>query len=218
MVLMYDNPQLIHGVMQKIRDGWMQRLDFLEDNNLLALNNDDAYVASGGIGYSRELPGSGFDPAHIRTCDLWGFAESQETHGVSPEMFADFIFPYQLSILKRFGLNCYGCCEPLDARWTIIKEIPRLRRVSVSPWADKQKMADYLQDKYIYSLKPNPADLAVSVIDKEKIAHDLRTSLEITRGCKVEIIMKDNHTLGGNPQNIVDWVKLARRAVEAVYG
>ena len=34
------------------------------------------------------------------------------------------------------------------------------------------------------------------------------TSLYQTRGCKVEVIMKDNHTLGGNPTNIVAWVQL----------
>jgi hypothetical protein len=30
--------------------------------------------------------------------------------------------------------------------------------------------------------------------------------------------MKDNHTLGGNPSNIVSWVQLTREAVEKVYG
>ena len=54
---------------------------------------------------------------HVRTRDMWGFGESQETVGVSPAMFGEFIFPYQLPLLERFGLNCYGCCEPLDKRW-----------------------------------------------------------------------------------------------------
>ena len=45
-------------------------------------------------------------------------------------MFAEFVLPYQLPILERFGLNCYGCCEPLDQRWSTLKQ---LRRASVSP-------------------------------------------------------------------------------------
>jgi len=43
----------------------------------------------------------------LRTIDIWGFAEIQETVGVSPEMSKEFIFPYQKEILKLFGLNCY---------------------------------------------------------------------------------------------------------------
>ena len=87
---------------------------------------------------------------------MWGFAESQETVGVSPHMFAEFVFPYQLPILERFGLNCYGCCEPLDTRRRIVEKTPRLRRVSVSAWANVERMAEKLGDRYIFSWKPSP--------------------------------------------------------------
>jgi len=152
-----------------------------------------------------------------KTSGLWGFSESQETVSVSPEMFAEFVFPYQLPILERFGLNCYWCCEPLDKRWHIIKDIPNLRRVSVSPWADLEKMADNLTDRYICPMKPAPSDLAVPVLDTEHIRKKIRRALEITRGCVVEIIMKDNHTIGNNPQNVIDWVRVAREEINRLY-
>jgi hypothetical protein len=146
---------------------------------------------------------------------MWGFGESQETVGVSAAMFAEFVFPYQLPVLERFGLNCYGCCEPLQNRWHIVKTIPRLRRVSVSPWADQQKMAEMLQDDYIYSRKPAPSVLAVPHINEDAIRADIRKTLDVTRGCVVELIMKDNHTLGHNPHNIVRWVEIAREEIGA---
>jgi len=31
----------------------------------------------------------------------------------------------------------------------------------------------------------------------------------------VEVIMKDNHTIGGRPQNVVEWCRIARE--EAVF-
>jgi hypothetical protein len=37
----------------------------------------------------------------------------------------------------------------------------------------------------------------------------LRKQLKASRACRVEIIMKDNHTLGGNPDNAVRWVRMA---------
>jgi len=132
-------------------------------------------------------------------------------------MFEEFVFQYQLPILKKFGLNCYGCCEALENRWHIIKRIPNLRRVSVSPWANLEKMAEYIGDKYVLSLKPNPTDLAVSVMDQESVRKKIKNALKITRGCILEIIMKDNHTLGNNPSNLVNWVKIVREEIEKMY-
>jgi hypothetical protein len=141
---------------------------------------------------------------------MWGFAESQETVGVSPEMFEEFIFPYQKPILDRFGLNCYGCCEPIDPRWAVVRNFPRLRRVSASPWADREKMKELLGKDYIMSLKPLPTPLAASVLDEEEIRSDIRSDLTRTRGCCVELIMKDNNTIGGNPENVKTWCRIAR--------
>ena len=154
------------------------RLIFWSKNNLLNLNNDNTPVGSGGFGWTKQLPQKDYDRGHVRTMDMWGFAESQETSGISPRMFEEFVFQYQLPILARFGLNCYGCCEALNERWEIIKKIPNLRRVSVSPWADVRNMAEKLQDKYIFSLKPHPGYLAVSPINEEFIRKSLRDALK----------------------------------------
>ena len=212
---MVDNPDLVHGIMTIMRDGTLSLLDALERDDLLSLNNDGAYVGSGGLGWSRELPAAGYT-GKVRMIDMWGFAESQETVGVSPRMFAEFIFPYQLPILERFGLNCYGCCEPLDSRWQVVQKIPRLRRVSVSAWANLEKMAEKLGDRYIFSWKPSPADLAMPTIDEDKLREGLRRTFQLARHCRVEVIMKDNHTIGNNPQNVIRWCRIAQEEAARV--
>jgi hypothetical protein len=217
---MVDCPEDLHQLMAFLRDGHLARLGFLEENGLLSLNNDGTYVGSGGFGWTHELPQSDYaaDTARrVRTRDMWGFAESQETVGISPQMFAEFVLPYQLPILQRFGLNCYGCCEPLDKRWHVVQQIPNLRRVSVSPWADHAAMAEMLQDRYIYSMKPRPADLAMETFDEERVRADLRRMLRITRNCRVEVIMKDNHTIRNDPRRVTRWVEIAREEAEALY-
>ena len=218
LMLFYDDPELVHSVNKKISEGYEAKLKFLEDNSLLYLNNDGTYVGSGGLGYSDEMPAHDFDESKVRPVDMWVHSESQETSSVSPEMFDEFIFRYQLPIIEKFAMACYGCCEPLDKRWKIIKKIPNLRRVSISHWADNRKMAEYLQDKYIYSMKPTPADLAVPEIDADHIREKMTREMEITNGCIVEVIMKDNHTLGKNPQNLVNWVRIMRQVIDKVYG
>ncbi|MEW5785754.1 MAG: hypothetical protein AB1767_11900 [Bacillota bacterium] len=205
----YDRPEDLHKLMSLLRDGTISKLNYLQENELLSLNSDGSYVGSGGFGWSNELPQKDFD-GKVRLIDLWGMSESQVTVGLSPSMFKEFIFPYQLPILELFGLNCYGCCEPLNARWEIIKEIPRLRRVSVSAWADIEDMAEKLQDKYILSIKPHPAVLAKKNINEDKIRKEIRNILQLTRKCRVEIIMKDNHTICHNPMNVIRWTQIAQ--------
>jgi hypothetical protein len=214
MMDMYDNPDGIHATMAFLRDGTLKKLEYLEREGLLALNTEGSYVGSGGFGFTEELPAPGFDPARVRTTDMWGFAESQETVGVSTSMFEEFVFPYQLPILERFGLNCYGCCEPIDPRWEAVRRIPRLRRVSCSPWANYRKMADYLGGDYVLSMKPSPTPLARPFLDETEVRASLRRALDETQSCRVEIIMKDNHTLGGNPENATRWCRIAREEAE----
>ncbi len=213
MLDMYENPKELHTLMALLRDDALCKLDFLEQSHLLTLNHAGNYVGSGGFGWTDELPQKDFDGAHVRTCDLWGFCESQETLGISPEMFAEFIFAYQKPILERFGLNCYGCCEPLDKRWHVVKQTPNLRRVSVSAWADREKMAEYLGKDYVYSWKPSPTALAVSPVDEDAIAKGIRETLKIAKDCNLEIIMKDNHTICNDAWRARRWVQIVQEEI-----
>jgi hypothetical protein len=206
----FDHPDELKELLSFISRGYMNKLDFLEDNNLLSLNNDGTYVGSGGYGYTRELPRKDFSGTKVRCIDLWGFAESQETVNVSPEMYEEFVFPYEKPLLDRFGLNYYGCCEPLHSRWHVVKKHSNLRRISCSAWVDVEMMAHNLQNNYIFSMKPNPAVLARETLDEVSVRENIRNIFEITKGCNVEIIMKDNHTIGNNPHNVVDWCRIAK--------
>ncbi len=204
-----DQPDEFKGLLATISRGYMEKLDYLEANGLLSLNNDGTYVGSGGYGFTDELPQKGFS-GKVRCRDLWGFTESQETVNVSPAMYEEFVFPYEKPLMDRFGLTCYGCCEPLHSRWKVVSRHHKLRRVSCSPWADLEKMAETAEDKFILSIKPNPAALATPEIDEPAIRAGLRKALEVTKGCVVELIMKDNHTIGKRPENVVKWCRIAQ--------
>lgn len=210
-----DHPDGLKELLSRLSRGYMEKLDYLESEGLLSLNNDGTYVGSGGYGFTDQLPQPDF-AGRVRCCDMWGFTESQETVNVSPTMYEEFVFPYEKPLMDRFGLTCYGCCEPLHTRWHIVQRHHGLRRVSCSPWVDIEKMAGYLGDRYVFSLKPNPAALAVPDIDREAIRRELREMLEKTRGCIVEIIMKDNHTLGRRPENAVEWCRIAREEADRI--
>jgi hypothetical protein len=213
-----DEPEWTKRMIEFLFKGVMERLDFLEENYLLSSNADGAYVGSGGFGFTSSLPRPENPPGKTTTKDMWGFVESQEMVSVNPDTYAEYVYPYHERIAERFGLNCYGCCEPFNPRWKYIKNLPKLRRVSVSPWADLKMVPVMLEDKFIASVKPNPAHLASSSMNEDVVRGEIRRALETTRGCVVELIMKDNNTLGGNPENAKNWVRIAREEIARIYG
>ena len=210
---MVDNPDGLHRMMAFLRDSKMKMLDwYISEPGLVVPNDRDGYTGSGGQAYTDEFVQDDSNPL----CRLWGFAESQETVGVSPRMFAEYIFPYQLPLLERFGLNCYGCCEPVHERMRTIQKIPRLRRVSVSPWCDQRIMAEALGRTAVFSRKPNPALLCAG-FHEQAIRADIDSTLDAAPGCNVELIMKDTHTVQNEPWRLARWVQIAREEIDKRY-
>ncbi|MBT4288365.1 MAG: hypothetical protein HOD92_13640 [Deltaproteobacteria bacterium] len=205
----HKNPEGLKALLRFISQANLAKIKFLEENNLLWLNNDGTYIGSGGLGFTKEIPQEGFNK-RVRLKDLWGFTESQETVNVSPEMYEEFVFPVEKPLMEKFGATCYGCCEELHTRWQVVKNHPNLRRVSCSPWSDVEKMSANLEDKFILSIKPMPTPLSRPKPNWDTIRADLRRQFELTKDNVVEVIMKDNHTLSNCPDNIVNWTRIAQ--------
>jgi hypothetical protein len=144
---------------------------------------------------------------------MWGLSESQETVGWSPDSFAEFIFPYQAPVISRFGFACYGCCEPVDQRWDVIRSLPNLRRVSVSPWSDQQVMARNLQRNYVYNRKPNPAHVSMDAWDEGLLVSEFEKTKAAAGGLNLELVLKDVHTVARQPWRLKRWTDLAKRTL-----
>jgi hypothetical protein len=181
--------------------------------NLLSLNNDSTYHSSGGVGYTDELPQPDYDPERIRPRDMWASAEAQEMDCVSPEMHEEFIRQYEKRLLKPFGLNGYGCCEDPTLKLGDTFQIPNIRRISIAPFADVDTCAEKLQEKYIFSWKPNPSFL-VGMFDAERVRKYIKHTLDVSQDCVIEMILKDTHTCEHHPERFTQWTAVARELVE----
>jgi hypothetical protein len=215
MLYMFDCPEGIHRLMRFLRDDHLAYAEWLQEEGLLSLNNENDYIGSGSMGYAHDLPQSDWNEGSpVRMKDQWVLLESQETVGVGPDQFEEFIFPYQLSVAERFGKCYYGCCEPVHSRFHVLKRFPNLARVSVSPWANEEFMARELGRHIVYSRKPSPTLISTEKFDEDAIRADLRHTLDVAKGCRVEIIMKDVHTLHNEPKRLPRWVAIAREVID----
>ena len=218
MLYMYDKPELLHKLMGFLRDDYMNELDILERENAIGYNNTPrANLGSGGLAYNSNLPIDGDDPCRAPLTDCWCWAESQETVGVGPKQFDEFVLDYQIPLMNRFGMVDYGCCEPLDHKLDILlKKVPHVRWLAVSPWSDRKLCAEKMGDKYVYVYKPNPSRICAPVAEWDAAEQDVCETLEIARGCPIHIVMKDTSTFHGEAERTTQWCKMAKRlAIEA---
>jgi hypothetical protein len=207
---LYDAPDTIHWLMEFMYEDRLSFFEFLEREKLIEVNTDNQMAGPRSYGYVSELPAPNYG-GMVRLENLWGWAESQEATVISPTMYAEFVLPYLARLSSRFGLVYYGCCEPVDDRLELIMEaIPNLRSVSVSGWADFKKVGDILGKKYVYSRKPTPSYLSGAQPDWELVEEDMKKTYAVTKGCNVEILVRDLYTIDGDRPRLRKWVDMTK--------
>jgi hypothetical protein len=210
MLDMVLNPGLVNACMERLVDGHLHRLRQWEELNLLSLPGANGMAGSGGLSATPELPPAGYDPGRVTPPDLWGCATPQIFSEISPEMHWEFALRHEMRWLERWGLNYYGCCEPLHTKLDLLRRVPNLRKVSCSPKCDKAVMAEKIGTEWVISLKPNPAILATDPWNPELARRELREDLAKLRGCVVEIILKDISTVRFEPRRLWEWATIAQ--------
>jgi hypothetical protein len=212
MLDMVDRPEWLHELLSFMRDGILTTHQEAEQAGDWKLCNHENQAMS----YAEELPAPSPDATPVRRNQLWYYCASQELTLVGPQMFDEFMLQYQLPIMKQFGLVAYGCCENLTQKIGLLRQIPNLRRIAVSPFADVKKCAEQIGDQYIVSYRPSPADMVSYGFDPDLIRSILKRDLEVCDGCFVDITLKDVETVQGEPDRIRKWVTIARSVIEDV--
>lgn len=203
-----DRPDFMHRLAARVRDGYLSMLDQLEAQGLLPAPQPVIHCTGG---YTDELPAPGYDPAKPRTKDIWMFGLAQMFSTVSPAMFEEYEVQYSSPIFERFGLVYYGCCDPLDLKMKQVRMLPKVRKVSMSPWANQERGAAEIGRDYVFSRKPNPALVATETFHPEQVREDLKATIEICKrhGCALELILKDISTVRYQPQRLWEWGRIA---------
>lgn len=214
MMDMVLRPEMVNAAISRLVDAHLCELDQWIAFNLLTRNDDNTRIGSGAYGYTKALPGEAYDSNRVLPHNMWGSATAQIFSDVSPEMHWEFALRHEMRWLERWGLTYYGCCEPLDLKMGILRRIPNLRKVSMSPWVDMERAAQEVGSDYVLSRKPTPAVLAEDTWRPELARRQLRDALEKARGCRVEIIMKDISTVRYQPQRLWEWAKMAMALAE----
>lgn len=214
MVDMHDRPAWLHRLVGFMRDGILRAHEQAEaagDWSLSAHQNQ-------AMPYAEELADPAPNVNGVKRKQLWGYMAAQEFALVGPAKHNEFLLQYQISILKEFGLAAYGCCEDLTRKIPMLRQIPNLRRIAVSPFADAAKCAELIGTDYVLSYRPSPADMVGYGFDPDRITKILRRDLKACKACHTDITLKDVETVQGDPNRVRQWVVLTRQVIDEVYG
>jgi hypothetical protein len=216
---LYDSPDAAHRLMAFLRDNALGVMRWAEGEGLLRLNNRNQDSFGSSYNFTNQLPNPGMNDGVVRLHDMWGATNSQETVGISPKMYHEFCFPYYADICEPVGLLYYGCCEPAHPFWEDIRQLPNLKKVSISRWCDQTFMGEALQGtEIVFSRKPDPNYLSLDVkLNEDAWAAHIRETLEATRGVRVEFIIRDVYTVHGDLNNARRAVEIARREIDRHY-
>lgn len=208
-----DRPELIHAIMERFTSSFIEHI---EQINQLGVYDVKSNICHCSYTFNNRVSDQERMTCRGTTDKAWALSMAQLFTAVSPEINREFEVPYMTRIFKHFDSIYYGCCERLDDRLDIIDQMPNIRKISCSPWSDREHFASILPKKYIMSNKPTPAYLAFDSFDEELVRKDIRRTIAAAKsnGIGVEMLLKDITTLKNEPQRLWRWSEIALEETE----
>lgn len=207
-----ERPELIHQTMEALTQVGLGVMEQYEQLGLLESQPESLHCTPS---FTNRLQG---EPGHTLLKDVWFRGMAQMFSSVSPAVFEEFEFNYMKRLAEKCGLVYYGCCEPLDNFLPILKQLPNLRKLGISPWANIQKCAEQIGGGYVCACKPNPAFVS-GTLDEEAVKREIKGAIEacIAFGCPYEFVLKDISTAGGKLQNLIRWNDTVQHSIDLYY-
>jgi len=210
MTDMYEYPAELHRLLALMRDGILANNEAAEKAGHFSLTCH----ANQSTPYCDDLEWPHPNSGPRRRAQLWGFCAAQEYTLISPEFHDEFLLKYQLPIISKFGAVHYGCCEDLTAKIDMLRQIPNLRSIAVTPTADIHRCARQIGKDYVISWRPNPTDMVCAGWDESRIRRIIREGVKACNGLPLHIHLKDVETVQGDVSRLARWVRIVREETD----
>jgi len=210
-----ERPELMHKIISKFTDILNAQYDQMEEQGLLDYDISTLHCTPPYVDGS---PADDYDGGRVRYKDIWFRGMAQIFGSVSPAMHEEFDLQYARKLMDQCAFAYYGCCEPLDNKIPLLKKIPNMRKIGVSPWANVRASAEAMGGDYVFARKPNPAMVAAQ-LDKDAIRKETRDVIEAcaANNCPYEFVLKDISTVSYRPQNLFEWADIVEHTIDEYY-
>jgi hypothetical protein len=206
-----DRPELLHATIKKFTDNALTEMRQIEALGLYDPALESIHCTPA---YTSDLPGT--EPAKMK--NIWFRGMAQMFADISPKMWDEFELQYAKPLMAECGLVYYGCCEGLANKIPLLKTVPNMRKIGVSPWTSAESCAEQIGGAYVYAHKPNPAHVS-GTFAEEAVRAEIKRIIETCKanGCPYEFVLKDISTVTYKPQNLIDWVNTVMEVIDGYY-
>lgn len=201
----FDAPDFLHRLMDKITSG--------------LISYQKAREAAGGV--TAEASRFGHVPFDEVSSGLatslkgtWAYIHAQSAASLSPEMYAEFVHPYNCRLAAITGKNYYHGCEDLSRKCRTIKTLPNLRLFHVSPWTPIEPVLAEMGTAFAYEVHSHPTNVLFGD-GVEGIRSELERLEERARGTSHILTLADVETFAGRFDRVAYWAETAREIASA---
>lgn len=214
LIDMFDRPEFLHKIIGAYTEHQMSVMTQMEELGLLENELQELHCTPA---YTNDLPKLEPD-GRVRLKNVWFRSMAQMFNTISPAMHEEFDLQYMRPLAQRCGMVYYGCCEPLDNKIEILRSVPNLRKLGVSPWSKLEVSADQMRSDYVFARKPNPAFVAGD-FDAATVRKEITETVEICLkyNCPYEFVLKDISTVSYKPQNLIEWNRTVNEVLDKYY-
>jgi hypothetical protein len=190
------NPESVHRLLSFLAGNNLALGRWEEEQGLLTANNDgNQGYCTGSSLYSDETAIPPGRPA--RSTERYGYLESQESAGISPAMFDEFVMPYLAPLAAKFKFLMFGCCEAVHHLMPSLDRLHGLRKVSVTPWCDLRVLTRTCRPEIIWCRKPVPLLLCGDTFSLDAMRQHLQETLDLGKDYFIEFVYRDTDRLTG---------------------
>lgn len=204
-----DRPEMIHALMEKLTQGLIGMIHQMNALELFDIHSNTCHCSHT---FLHDMPKDG---DRALSGNSWAFGLAQLFTAVSPQITDEFEVQYMKRVFPYFGAIYYGCCDRLDDRMDVIEKLPKIRKLSCSPWSVRERFADEMPTYCVMSNKPNPAFLAGGQLDEQQVRSDIRRTIDAARAHNrnLEFILKDISTVKHNPACLWRWQEIVMEEI-----
>jgi len=190
------NPEGVHRLFAFLAENNLALGQWEEEQGLLTSNHDgnQGYCTGSSLFSDETVVPAG---RTVRSADRYGYLESQESAGISPAMFDEFVMPCLAPLAAKFKCLMFGCCEAVHHLMPSLLRLHGLRKVSVTPWCDLRVLTSTCPTDIIWCRKPVPLLLCDDTFSATAMRSHLQETLDVGKGYFIEFVYRDTDRLTG---------------------
>ena len=210
-----DTPDLIAELMGRLTDAMIAHHRHRAEKGWLNCVADPSgrfQMVSTWRHIASWLP-EGFAQRTPELVDEWAYISAQTSSGLGPEMYAQFVAPFDNRLAEMFDRSTvyYHGCECLDAKLDAVAAMPNLRRHHVSPWSSVAQAVAKYRGSVVLEVHAHPTEVFFNYTP-DQMRQEVERLLTAANGHPMCLNLSDIHNLGENPETMATWAKVAQDA------